>query len=113
PGGKFLTGDAGGTTSGYYVSWMDLIYPYVKSTQLFVCPSATADKRYPSYTYNPKISGWNRTSTGHGIASAAIVRPAEVIMAHDANIYYATDYGGDSWCGTTFTTTRKYDLYHH
>jgi prepilin-type N-terminal cleavage/methylation domain-containing protein/prepilin-type processing-associated H-X9-DG protein len=113
PGVRFLTGDAGGTVSGHYVSWMDLIYPYVKSTQLFECPSSTADVRYPSYGYNPQISGWSRTSTSHGIALAAISRPSEIVMYHDANIYYATDYGGDTWCGTTFTTTYKDYLYHH
>lgn len=113
PGARFRTGDAGGSPSGNYVSWMDLIHPYVKSTQLFECPSATNDERFPSYGYNPMISGWNRTSTGRGIASAEISRPAEVIMNHDANMYYATDYGGNIWCGTTFTTTRKDWVYYH
>jgi prepilin-type N-terminal cleavage/methylation domain-containing protein len=113
PGKRFLTGDAGGTTSGYYVSWMDLIYPYVKSTQLFECPSATQDNRYPSYGYNPLVSGWNRTSTGTGISAAALSRPSEVIMNHDANIYYATDYGGDAWCGTFITDAYKKYLYYH
>lgn len=113
PGNKFLTGDAGGSPSGYYVSWMDLTHPYVKSVQLYVCPSATNDVRFPSYGYNPRISGWNRTSNGTGISAAAISRPSEVIMNHDANTYYATDYGGDTWCGTTFTTTRKDWIYLH
>jgi len=115
PGVRFLTGDAGGSPSGHYVSWMDLIYPYLKSTQLFECPSSTADVRYPSYAYNPLISGWNRTSNGVGIALSAVSRPSEIVMYHDANIYYGTDYGGDSWCGATFTGSDPYKtwIYHH
>src|SRR5690606_19287650 len=46
PGERFLTGDAGTFNSGYFISWMDLIYPYTKSIQLFVCPSAVEDERY-------------------------------------------------------------------
>jgi len=113
PGKLFKTGDAGGTPRGNYISWMDLIFPYVKSTQLFVCPSDTTDVGYPSYGYNPLISGWKRTSNSHGIALAAVSRPSEVIMNYDANITYAADYRGYEWCGTTFTTTDAHYIYVH
>jgi len=45
-------------SSGYCVSWMDIIYPYVKSVQLFRCPSAKDAARYPSYGYTTGLSGW-------------------------------------------------------
>src|SRR5690606_13826243 len=37
PGYKFTTNLG---SDAHWVTWMDRIYPYVKSTQLFVCPSA-------------------------------------------------------------------------
>jgi len=113
PGARFLTGDAGTIGSGYNISWMDIIYPYVKSIQLFQCPSSVEDARFTSYGYNPLISGWNRTASSRAISLAAVSRPSEVIMNYDANVYYAADYGGIQWCGTTFTTTHAHYIYHH
>ena len=39
---------AGGTGGG--TSWPDIVFPYIKSTQLFTCPGATGD----GHTYNPR-----------------------------------------------------------
>ena len=57
PGYVFVTYDGTSGGSGRWVSWMDMVYPYIKSTQLFVCPSApapgTAPRNLnPSYGYN-------------------------------------------------------------
>jgi prepilin-type N-terminal cleavage/methylation domain-containing protein len=78
-----------------YVSWMDIVYPYVKSTQLFECPSATtgstvAGERYPSYGYSSGMGGWHRASFGGGsggapAALAELQRAAETIMIMDYN----------------------------
>ena len=37
PGAVYQTSN--GASTGYYVMWMDLVYPYVKNTQIFACPS--------------------------------------------------------------------------
>jgi prepilin-type processing-associated H-X9-DG protein len=82
---------------------MDLIYPYVKSTQLFDCPSS--NNKYPSspfypyagYGYSDGFSGWATTRYDSAsswpsrtpIAMAAVVRPAEVFMVFDLNTYYS------------------------
>jgi prepilin-type N-terminal cleavage/methylation domain-containing protein/prepilin-type processing-associated H-X9-DG protein len=52
------------TTNNY--KWMDAIYPYVKSTQVFNCPS---DSIYSEYVYNKDItitSGANRQDDNYG-----------------------------------------------
>lgn len=57
-----------GATVTRYITWMDLIFPYVKSTQIFECPSYTPrpdlthnpyNLHIPSYGYNVAISNWN------------------------------------------------------
>jgi len=116
PGSHFRFSDGHGNagSSGYYVCWMDIIFPYVKSLQLFTCPSAvknTTDTNPASYGYNPLISQINVNK--FGISDAAITRPSEVIMNSDANTYYAAVYGGKEWCGSLFTTTRADQIYPH
>jgi prepilin-type N-terminal cleavage/methylation domain-containing protein/prepilin-type processing-associated H-X9-DG protein len=87
--------------TGYYLTWMDFVYPYVKSTQIFICPSARAAKSppAPSYGYNNAFSelGYKGSygSTTYGapkgsIALAAINRASEVILALDYNDGSAT-----------------------
>jgi prepilin-type N-terminal cleavage/methylation domain-containing protein/prepilin-type processing-associated H-X9-DG protein len=60
-----------GATMTRYITWMDLIYPYVKSAQVFECPSYQPNTDViestvhnpnklllPSYGYNQGISNW-------------------------------------------------------
>lgn len=99
PGRHFAT-----TTSGECeancISWMDLVYPYVKSIQLFVCPSVR-EEAYPSYGYNGAFGsptnktrydydlyyGSARLPNGgyHPTKLAQVTRPAEVIMNMEYN----------------------------
>ncbi|MEN6401236.1 MAG: prepilin-type N-terminal cleavage/methylation domain-containing protein, partial [Armatimonadia bacterium] len=39
--GYFFTTAYNGSTTGKLISWMDLVYPYIKNRQVFVCPSLT------------------------------------------------------------------------
>jgi len=41
-------------SSSYCITWADLIYPYVKSSQLFSCPSVR-NSTYPSYGYSAAL----------------------------------------------------------
>jgi prepilin-type processing-associated H-X9-DG protein len=70
---------------------MDFIYPYIKNTQVFVCPSgrvrAAGD---PYYGYNRLVS--NSTLTPRSLGD--ITRPAEIILSLD----YATQYGTYANC---------------
>lgn len=100
PGAKFtIHNSAKGNPTGKYVSWMDLIYPYVKSTQLFICPSAD-DEDIPSYGYNTMIHDgfgyWGKKA----ISLAAIENPAELVVNGDGNNNASWQYlNGDSLCG--------------
>lgn len=85
---------AGGTT-GNHRTWMDFIYPYVKSTQLFACPSAGRSPNYsatmPSYGYALAFSSFGPVSWYMGVDTpynvplslSTVTRPAEVIMIAD------------------------------
>lgn len=91
PGRKFLTRDQNSTQpSGFYFTWMDSIYPYVKSSQLFVCPSAITTASVPSYGYSDAIGGFQKSRYIVGApdipaALAEVQRPAEGIMLVDYN----------------------------
>ncbi len=98
------------TTINY--KWTDAIYPYIKSEQIFVCPSAPAlgvgalswmdvglnkylyrgggiaTRRFGSYAINGAYRSHGSSDFGHGPAGSkltAIIRPSETVMVADAN----------------------------
>jgi prepilin-type N-terminal cleavage/methylation domain-containing protein/prepilin-type processing-associated H-X9-DG protein len=95
PSGKFTVVKYGtATANGHYITWMDLVQPYVKNTQLFVCPSAT-NMSYPSYGYNMVFGGLASDTYfyNYGVGYTAftplteseVQRPSEVVMFMDSN----------------------------
>jgi prepilin-type N-terminal cleavage/methylation domain-containing protein/prepilin-type processing-associated H-X9-DG protein len=108
PGKIYYTNPGGSNPTSYYKNWMDFTYPYVKSVQLYVCPSATSAPTLPtpSYGYNRLIS---RRDVG-GVALASVQRPAECVLALD----YNTQYGlyadsapeGRNWAFNASATSR-------
>lgn len=96
PSGLFRV-DYGGTTNNFR-TWMDLIFPYAKSLQIFTCPSARAGTTVPGYGYNAAIGGissesWYYTSVNtyynRTMNEALVQRPAEVILLMENNRIYA------------------------
>lgn len=91
PGAKFYSRYGG--TAGYSISWMDLIFPYVKNIDLFKCPSYTRPPETgghvnPPYGYNSVFYNVNTSYTGvHGwltsMHMSAVKRPAEIVMFLD------------------------------
>lgn len=83
---------------GFYMSWMDLIYPYVKNTQLFQCPSQVGAPT-PSYGYNRVLA--SNGGTAGGIALGTVTVPAQCVMALDYPTVYNyanfNDYNQASW----------------
>lgn len=73
---------------GYQYTWMDYIFPYVKSVQLFRCPSIKGGASQNSYGYNSAF-GIRGTQANYGIAGftriheARITRPSEAVMVMD------------------------------
>jgi len=92
PSGVFNVTSNSGDGSGHYRTWMDFIFPYVKSTQLFVCPSARTEATSPSYGYSEALGGfgafWYSAPAGPA-ALAAVKRPAEIVMNLDSNSAYS------------------------
>jgi prepilin-type N-terminal cleavage/methylation domain-containing protein/prepilin-type processing-associated H-X9-DG protein len=77
--------------NGNYRTFQDLIFPYVKSSQIFSCPSARYDRTLIQYGYSDLISGVNRYDadpTGKcclPMSLAEVKRPAEIVMLMDFN----------------------------
>ena len=86
--------------------WMYQIYPYVKSTQIFNCPSlgdvgfepnlAIAAKNQTSYGWNwnlpnaPVSASFNPSNTAPGYALSALQNPSETIIIGDNGITNGT-----------------------
>ena len=77
PGYLFTSSDGSG--SGHYATWMDILQPYLKSTQIFVDPSVSSTT-YPSYGYNANVSG---------LAMASAQEPSLTMLALDYNTQYS------------------------
>lgn len=102
-----------GSGAGYLYTWMDFIFPYVKSTQLFICPSFSVkhsgnQEGSPSYGYNVHI---NRVKTPDGngglggnssppLAVAAIGRASEIVLSLDFPVLYSLTAGPETYCNT-------------
>ncbi|BCM91274.1 hypothetical protein IAD21_03140 [Abditibacteriota bacterium] len=86
----------GGGFPGDY-KWMDVVYPYIKSEQLFVCPSASGDEykyvqrtagRYGSYVMNSVYWGEStnlQAPANNGMNLANIESAATTIECLDGN----------------------------
>lgn len=89
PGGAFKVNPNPGGAALNYRTWMDYIYPYVKSTQLFRCPSHSPTADQASYGYSIAFSGYFTSNISFSgdtaaprnqpISTAAVRRPAEVL----------------------------------
>jgi prepilin-type N-terminal cleavage/methylation domain-containing protein/prepilin-type processing-associated H-X9-DG protein len=75
-------------TYGSHRTWMDFIYPYVKSTQIFVCPSSQFAKSTPNYGYSTAFSNYSSVSYWMGVSTpywaplslSAVTRPSEIVV---------------------------------
>jgi len=107
PSGYFLVNDQGASPqTRNFVTWMDLIFPYVKSVPVFVCPSHTEVKTNPSYGYNRLVS--QVSAGGYGIPLSQIQRPAEIVVIMDYPLMTGLSAGAE-YCGLFATTASYYD----
>lgn len=113
PGAYFTTCNPSSCTGsgvGHFITWMDLIYPYVRSVQVFQCPSSTdpafgtpagpgadywlngaygntttdATMDSKGYDYAAYLYDTNITGwVGTGTPMSAIERPAETLMIYE------------------------------
>jgi prepilin-type N-terminal cleavage/methylation domain-containing protein/prepilin-type processing-associated H-X9-DG protein len=119
PNAWFGPGGYGASNPTNVYKWMDAVQPYVKSTQLFVCPSnpsglvsgATGvfipakqltgndDANYGSYALNaaywgddPNKGPGNADPSGKGMAMASVEEPVTTIWVGDGNGSYQCDW---------------------
>ncbi|MBI4028366.1 MAG: DUF1559 domain-containing protein [Verrucomicrobia bacterium] len=98
PSGNWLTSNGG--AGWYYISWMDSIFPYLKTLNAYKCPAKNPnipDSPWPqpNYGYSVTIGGAERAWTGLGSAylSAAVgeVRnPSKAMLCLDCQSQYGT-----------------------
>ena len=85
---KYITVPSWGTP-GYFVTWMDEIYPYVKNMKIFECPSGI--KNTAGYGYNAQLTGTNNDhvdkTAGTPISLAAITNTSEIVFCCDGAEY--------------------------
>ncbi len=81
--------------------WFEKIAPYMKSTQILVCPSASAAGNH--YGWNYDYIGYGSSTSITVYSLAQIAKPAETIMLADATSYtiyrpsrYMPNYQADS-----------------
>lgn len=71
-------------------NWTTMTQPYLKSTQILICPSqsGTGLGTYPSYGMNVNLSvnGGVGGAEVHGISQAQVNHPSELIMLADDNL---------------------------
>ena len=86
------------TISGHYASWMDLIYPYTKSIQVFVCPSQQRTD-VGGYGYNHYINNMiSYDNNNIPVSLAQIENSAETVLNMDCG-------RTDGWCVQTRPAT--------
>lgn len=110
PGRHFTVCDGGSCNNGgagNWITWMDVIYPYVKNVQLFVCPSSFDPEKnggpIPDYQYSGAFGNtagetmastdtddfgvyrYGLRITGTSTPVAAVVHPARAVMVVEAS----------------------------
>jgi len=101
PGAFFEIGDTNSGVLDHYITWMDLVYPYVKSVQVFKCPSSTDAEYYPDYMFNGAFGGMRKNYygvTSSPTSMASIDRASTTVMMWETgqesnNITYEPKYG--------------------
>jgi prepilin-type N-terminal cleavage/methylation domain-containing protein/prepilin-type processing-associated H-X9-DG protein len=82
-----------GKNAGFWITWMDLIYPYVKNIKLMLCPSAVDYKKWSmpkqpaSYAINPALTNMVSAAAHNiiGVNVSELQEPAGFIMMYDCN----------------------------
>jgi prepilin-type N-terminal cleavage/methylation domain-containing protein/prepilin-type processing-associated H-X9-DG protein len=97
-----------GAGGGAYGMWI-FIQPYLKSLQIYQCPSEknamdtnTAGSGYTDYSYNLTLGYDNATSVIRGLNMSALTQSALTVLACDSASSYADNYSAGC-TGITYT----------
>jgi prepilin-type N-terminal cleavage/methylation domain-containing protein/prepilin-type processing-associated H-X9-DG protein len=110
-----MPGSTANNGGDFYHSLSDYVQPYIKSTQIFKCPSDSTSNKY-SYGYNYVYLALNGIS--NAVSIAKIQSPAETVMLVDnlagstQDFVYSARYwrsnGGSTVYGNSASTTNAY-----
>jgi len=72
-------------SSGGRYAWQNLVYPYIKNSQVWICPSSTQSSPFQCYTFPQRHLGEQG-----GLALGTMTRPAEIFFTCDGgfNTHY-------------------------
>lgn len=94
PAGKYTVDVASFNAPKHYYSWMDFVNPYIKSIQIFDCPSAT-DRTRGSYGYNFVFSGRvNFNDVDAAQPNVALAKFTQSQLTRSAEIIMITEFNG-------------------
>lgn len=120
PGSTYEVSD--GTHFGFWKSWMDLLYPYYKTTKVLVCPAIGKRTFFASqgmpeacYAYNPSISGLSCLTWGgrdYPANMAMIRHQTKLVMLFDCGTAMATIYDG-FWAAQAFQDESLFFIHPH
>jgi len=80
-------------------TWMDAVYPYIKNSKIFECPSRRGTAGYATNTHIMKPQNPNTTS----VSLTTISKPAQIVFSCDALIYKADVNGATQSITLTVT----------
>ena len=115
---KYLVADPAESYVGFYGSWMDAVHPYIKSLQVYDCPSREfpwkdinggTPRYWPHLGYNGLISGgWNDDPTMPGIQFKALKLAAingvsqKILLGHNRIAAYLGLTGADHYAWSQY-----------
>ena len=84
-----------------YSWWPDLIYPYIKSRQVFFCPSATPKTTVSIGMNHPQFGYWQVGAVGAtSLSLADIAKPAQSVVFADSGRVPNPTAEPDTWTST-------------
>lgn len=92
-------------TPPYFLNWHDIIDPYVKNKQIWLCPSSSIPAKdangkpsshfgYNAYYLNGIRLDFSNVATAGGVSLGAIPEPADTVLLTDARASKANSYCG-------------------
>jgi len=93
------------TTPPFFLNWHDIVDPYVKNKQIWLCPSSSIPRAdangklsshfgYNAFYLNGMRLDFSNNATAGGVSLGAIPEPAETVLLADARASKANSYCG-------------------
>ena len=94
--------------TGLYLSWYNVLQPYVKNKQIFVCPSIpmyNAETTYPGYVWNYPHMPYRTPFVYRQASLAYWKRPAQVMAICDGDAEHPIGWRMFTYCPVCYGST--------